>query len=206
MKRSDVVIERSGTATWLEVKTNVKLLDKEIEMFKFPSKESYWDLVSEHGPAVAALISKLRKERGVKNVFLNPYEVSIHLVGANKITDSIQKAFEDFIYQSAKLEDMDEEGFSLSISYSPANPDKMVVDFNFEISSKAVTLKRKPAEKLFKGMNSALKKLLKAIVSIDGVTEISAKDYQMVVGIAPLFDPEAIAKKITDALMEFIKL
>ncbi len=205
MNRRDVVIEPGFSVgdQWHEVKTNVKLVNTRIEAFNFPDKPSYFELVSKHGPAVASLVCRLYAERGLESIYIHPYEITVHLAGANKVTDRIREIVKDFIYQSANLEDVNEMGVEVQVTLFSEDPSIIALDFNFEVTKKLFKFSKKYTDKNLKGLNTNLQKFLKKLVAIDGINGVEVSYYQIVIDRAPLFDIEAIMEEIMVAYVEF---
>lgn len=186
------------------VKTNVTLLKSKIELFDFPLEENYFELLSEHGPAVATLCSRLAKVRGVDQVFVSTYEITVHMGGLNEVTNDIRKIVNDFIDLAAIIEEVTDGDTIAALNYSMSPDSPLILDFNFEITKKPFRLSRKHTDKNLSGLNTSLKKFLKDLVAIEGVTEIEVSYYKITINQAPLFDKIEIGKKVVDSYIAFV--
>ncbi len=187
------------------VETNVTLYDNQIESFRFPITKNYFENLEKYGPAIASFLSKLKNVRGIEQLFISTFEVSVHMTGLNYISEEIRKAVEDFIYLCAKMEVAAEPNELLAELEIPEDKNSVIVDLNVEIVKTPFLLIKNKGSKKLVGLNVRLRKFLKALLEIPGVISVDVSYYKVTVNHAPLFDKIAIAQSITEEFMEFIK-
>lgn len=206
MRSSDVKCAvKADREKYYSVETNAILYNKQIEVFRFPINQNYFEILAEYGVAIASLISRLKKIRGVDHIFVSTCEVSIHMAGLNRISDEIRKIVEDFIYLCARLEEGETPKQLALLNISRQETGQISIDVSTIITKRNLTLEKNYTERRLSGFDKEVKRLIKSLLNIEGVIKVEITYYKITIYYAPLFDRLTVAQDVVDAYIEFVK-
>lgn len=206
IKKVEILESPNNWLRHYSLTTNVKLIDTAIEHFDFPFKTAYLDMLEEFGPAVASFYKRVSNIRGVEDVFIKPYEVSVHMAGLNVVTDEVKKILEDFIYLSAYYEEIVVKDITMRVSFDQNESAPIVLDFSRQISNKSIKLDKHFRQNRLKGMNNNLINLICDFFAVEGIISVDISDYKIDVYVAPLFDKIAVSAETVELCTKFLAM
>ena len=177
--------------TYRSFHSNVEILKSSIEHFMHISDHKYAELVQKHGLTVANMVNELFSIEGVNDIFVSPYSVSVSMVEHcfkwNKGIDAVvERAFQ--ITANRKTPPKI-QGTILTETYP--NTRVKTYHVSFQISNTVIETFRRPirpsSDQYLNKVEYPGKILVRRLLKIDGVTEVTIRPYSVGITVAKLF-------------------
>ncbi len=187
--------------------SDVELMKTEaVEHFMAGVHRSHSAIAKEHGNIVANMAMQLLGVKGVENIFVSPYQVSVYTKERapwdKKIDRIVEKAFSRAEKISTIQENVVETPPKEDENIPPVTQGKVQIETvpndkmrcfetNFELSRTRIGDFERPirpsSEKYLKSLGVAGEKLVRSIFDIQGVLEVWVYPYELSIKIADLF-------------------
>lgn len=188
---------------YADFNTTTEVGRSRIEMFRFPIRNlDILDLAIKHGISVAVMIYSLSKLKGIDHIFVKPYSISISLYDDFRWDPKIDRIVENCIGLAAIVESLNSRPKLIIKSF----PNKHIREYSLDVEicdARRETFYRPlraSSEDPLNRVGKVGKPMVKNIMSVPGVTEVSIEPYQLRVEIAEAFKWSDIEPLIIEAI------
>lgn len=188
---------------YADFNTTTEVGGSRIEMFSFPIRNlDILDLAIKQGIPVAVMIYSLSKLKGIEHIFVKPYSISVSLYDGFRWDPKIDKIVENYIGLAAIIDELNSRPKLIVKSF----PNKQIREYSMDVEicesrrEEFYRPLRDSSENPLNRLGKVGKTMVKNIMSIPGVTEVTIDPYSLRIEIAEAFSWSDVEPLIVEAI------